>query len=199
MKLGMMQSLKQTVSVTVVIPCYNCASTLGRTLMSVIEQTVLPEKVILINDASIDATQEVIKLFQAQYGNDWLMLVELDQNHGPAYARNQGIKEAKSDYVAFLDADDSWHPRKLEIQYAWMRLHPEVALTGHRISHASDISAVELQPASVRAKKNIKVAGLVIQSIFNTNRDDKVRTPISIRVWTASCRRLLVVAQSLPE
>jgi glycosyltransferase involved in cell wall biosynthesis len=55
----------------------------------------------------------------------------MPENRGPAAARNEGWEAASQPYLAFLDADDAWHPRKLEIQYTWMQAHAEVALTGH--------------------------------------------------------------------
>ena len=56
---------------------------------------------------------------------------------GPAGARNAGWSVATQPYLAFLDADDAWHPRKLELQYQWMKAHPESVLTGHAILDAA--------------------------------------------------------------
>lgn len=137
------QRIKRTVSVTVIIPCFNCASTLGRTLESVLHQTVLPEQVILVDDGSNDATKEIIQGFQDIHSADWLKLVSLKQNYGPARARNEGIKEVITDYIAFLDADDSWLPKKLELQYLWMRSNSDVVLTGHKMVRADDNEPAE--------------------------------------------------------
>src|SRR5690606_29412442 len=62
---------------------------------------------------------------------DWIRVVPLELNGGAAAARNAGWNSATGKYVAFLDADDTWHPQKIEVQYKWMEAHPEVGLTGH--------------------------------------------------------------------
>lgn len=154
-------SSRGTISVSVVIPCYNCVQTLSRALNSVIEQTQLPEKIILVNDASTDTTKELITSYKEQYPAGWLELVDLKDNHGPAYARNQGMVMAKSDYIAFLDADDTWHPKKLETQYLWMQAHPEISLTGHRIMLANDLLTKNLQFGEVKALKISKWQALL--------------------------------------
>jgi glycosyltransferase involved in cell wall biosynthesis len=63
-----------------------------------------------------------------RYGSDWLKIISLKRNGGASIARNIGWEQSTHDYVAFLDADDAWHPRKIEIQYTWMQNHQEVAL-----------------------------------------------------------------------
>jgi len=117
--------------VSVVIPCYRCAQTIERAVESVALQTVQPAQVILVEDGSGDGTIEKLRNITQRFPADWVRIISLGQNAGPAVARNTGWDAATQPYVAFLDADDSWHPRKLEIQYSWMRDHPEAALTGH--------------------------------------------------------------------
>ena len=118
-------------SVSVIIPCYNSSKTIGRAIQSVIEQTLRPAEILLINDGSEDNTLEILLEFQNLYGSDWIKVILLEQNSGVSIARNTAWDLASQEYIAFLDADDSWHHRKLEIQYNWMSSHPEVALTGH--------------------------------------------------------------------
>jgi glycosyltransferase involved in cell wall biosynthesis len=118
-------------SVSVIIPCYNSSKTIGRAIQSVIEQTLRPAEILLVNDGSEDNTLEVLLEFQNLYGSDWIKVISLEQNSGVSIARNTAWDLASQEYIAFLDADDSWHHRKLEIQYNWMSSHPEVALTGH--------------------------------------------------------------------
>ena len=115
-----------TLPVSVVIPCYRCASTLGRAVDSVLRQTRPPAEIIVVDDASDDDTPQVIAQLPGGVGR-----IRLETNGGPGTARNAGWNAATQDYVAFLDADDAWHPRKLELQHAWMQAHPEVVLTGH--------------------------------------------------------------------
>lgn len=120
--------------VSVVIPCYRCSDTIRRAVASVIAQTRRPAEILLVDDCSPDQGKTVATLrsLQNEYGADCaIQVIELAANGGPGTARNVGWEKAGQPYVAFLDADDSWHPRKIEIQHEWMDAHPEVDLTGH--------------------------------------------------------------------
>lgn len=117
--------------VSVVIPCYRCSLTLARAIASVAAQTVRPAEVILVDDASGDGTRDVMQKLSQQFDSGWVKLVLLDKNVGAGSARNAGWALASQPYVAFLDADDAWHLRKIEIQYAFMQAHPDVVLSGH--------------------------------------------------------------------
>lgn len=118
--------------VSVVIPCYKCRDTIERAILSVIQQTLIPLQIILVEDVSDDGTFEFLQEMKVKYGS----LVEInvivsEKNQGAGSARNLGLKSAIGNYIAFLDADDSWHPFKIEIQYSWMVKHPYVEVTGH--------------------------------------------------------------------
>lgn len=117
--------------VSVIIPCYRCADTIFRAVDSIAAQTLRPAEVILVDDASNDGTLESLYQLQARYPKHWIQVIPLPNNVGPGTARNVGWEAATQSYIAFLDADDSWHSQKIEIQYRWMAKHPEVALTGH--------------------------------------------------------------------
>lgn len=125
-------------SVSVIIPTYNSQSTIFRALSSVLSQTLQPIEIIVIDDGSVDNTISLVKEFSHQLRPDFLKLVKLDSNHGPAYARNVGWDMASGEFLAFLDADDAWHPRKLEIQFNYMVNHTELALTTHRYVRLSE-------------------------------------------------------------
>ena len=85
-----------------------------------------------MDDASGDATLDRLRELQTRFGSDWIRIIVLDANCGPASARNAGWDVAKGILVAFLDADDAWHPQKIEIQSAVMQQHDKMALSGHR-------------------------------------------------------------------
>lgn len=119
-----------SIPVSVVIPCFRCSRTIERALNSVLQQTVLPIEIILVDDASNDGTREVLYNFQKCHRN-LVKIVSLERNAGAGAARNVGWAIASQPYVAFLDADDSWHPEKLMRQYAFMAAHPHIALSGH--------------------------------------------------------------------
>lgn len=122
--------MSKTAPVSVVVPCYRCAATITRAVSSVAAQTLRPAEMILVDDASGDATLQRLHALQAQHGS-WIRVVTLAANVGAASARNAGWSLATQPFIAFLDADDAWHPQKLEIQYGYMQKHPEIALSGH--------------------------------------------------------------------
>lgn len=126
-----MSASDEPIPVTVVIPCFRCKDTIFRAVESVARQSARPLEVILVDDHSDDATLQTLELIAGQHPKDWIRVVALKQNGGPGSARNAGWAAARGEYIAFLDADDAWHPEKLELQYRWMRAHPGVVLTGH--------------------------------------------------------------------
>lgn len=121
--------------VSVIIPCYRCSETIERAVESVIRQTLPPKEILLVEDCSDDEGATLASLYHLKQNFQdkiCIKIIQLKENSGPGGARNAGWDEAQQTYLAFLDADDSWHPRKLEIQYQWMKSHPGVALTGHQ-------------------------------------------------------------------
>jgi glycosyltransferase involved in cell wall biosynthesis len=148
--------------VSVVIPCYRCAATVGRAVRSALAQTLAPAEVILVDDASGDGTGGALAALRREHGA--VRVVELPENRGPASARNAGWESARGELVAFLDADDAWHAGKLEIQSRVMRAHPEFALTGHRHT----IGALPPQPAGSPRFTEIGLRALLFGRRFAT-------------------------------
>ncbi len=99
-------------AVSVVIPTYNRARFIARTLRSVLGQTVAPVDVTVVDDESTDDTEAVCAEFAPS------VRYVRQRNAGPSAARNRGIRESRGEWIAFLDSDDVWHPRKLEVQLA---------------------------------------------------------------------------------
>ena len=130
-------------SVSVVVPAYNAAATLPRALRSVFEQTCQPAEVIVVDDASSDQTWDMLQQVCAEHPDQPVRTLRLERNGGVASARNAGWAAASQEYIAFLDADDAWHPQKLELQHRWMLDHPRVVLCGHRceIAGSSELEA----------------------------------------------------------
>lgn len=87
-------------TVSVIIPAYNCASTIEKTINSVLEQDYDDIELIVVNDGSYDNTSEILSL----YGDRIKLITK--ENGGVASARNQGLLEAKGDFIMFLDSDD---------------------------------------------------------------------------------------------
>ncbi|MDZ7847551.1 MAG: glycosyltransferase family A protein [Owenweeksia sp.] len=98
---------------SIVIPVYNAAATLPETLASVAGQSFHGYEVILVDDGSDDDSAEIIKKWLAKHPDNTRVISQA--NAGLGAARNHGIAEAKNPWIAFLDADDLWHKKKLEI------------------------------------------------------------------------------------
>ncbi len=123
--------------ISVIIPCYCCSQVLPRAVNSVLRQSVLPAEIILVDDASPDhgETRRCIEDILCQYSASASIVriraLFLINNQGPGGARNAAWDIASERFIAFLDADDSWASRKIEIQYEWMLGHPEFILSSH--------------------------------------------------------------------
>lgn len=103
--------------VSVVIPVYNRARVLPRALDSVLAQTHQDFEILVVDDGSTDAVATVVD----GYRSARIRLIRLGGRFGAARARNVGIREARGEWVAFLDSDDEWLPPKLETQLARVR------------------------------------------------------------------------------
>lgn len=115
------------ISFTVVIPVYNGSATICRAVDSVLLQTWPPAQIVVADDASTDNT---VALLHSAYGNR-ITILRIPQNGGSAIARNRGIDIAKGTHIAFLDADDEWHPEKLATVAKALVIQPQANLLFH--------------------------------------------------------------------
>ena len=112
--------------VSVVVPAFNAAATLSSTLSSIANQTYRSLDIIVVDDGSTDGTAAIARHFCL---SEPRMRVITQPNGGVAAARNAGIRASKGEFVAFIDADDLWHPMKIEFQIkALLAEDPDVAL-----------------------------------------------------------------------
>jgi glycosyltransferase involved in cell wall biosynthesis len=110
--------------VSVVIPTHNTSHLLTEAIDSVLAQTLPASEIIVVDDGSQDDTQERL----APYRNRIQYLYQ--ENQGVSATRNYGIRTARGDLIAFLDADDVWHPRKIELQVKALTENPDLGLLG---------------------------------------------------------------------
>jgi glycosyltransferase involved in cell wall biosynthesis len=108
-------------TVSVVVPCYNRADLVGQTLRSLLNQTLPADEIIVVDDGSTDSTVDAVEseftAFSRQFSGKGKLpefKVIRQQNAGPGAARNLGAREARGEYLAFLDSDDLWFPWTLE-------------------------------------------------------------------------------------
>lgn len=129
--------------VSVVIPAYNAARTLKATVQSVFGQSLQDFEIVIVDDGSKDDTLEAAEAIAA---SDSRVKVAAQPNSGAAAARNAGIKAARGEYVAFLDADDLWLPQKLERQIAVLNSEKDAAAVQTGAYYVND----DLEILSVR-------------------------------------------------
>ena len=115
--------------ISVVIPTLNRINTLERALDSVINQTYKPAEIIVVDNGSNDGT---LKFLREQYPK----ITTLTENKvGVSSARNKGIKKSINQWIALLDSDDAWHPRKLEVQTSML----DSALKEYSLIHTDEV------------------------------------------------------------
>jgi glycosyltransferase involved in cell wall biosynthesis len=112
--------------VSVVIPTYNRAHLIGRTIASALAQTYGAIELVIVDDGSTDGTPELIS---RDWSGEGRVRYFRKTNGGPASARNAGFVEARGDYVALLDSDDTWEPWKLSLQIRCMERFPHLGMT----------------------------------------------------------------------
>ena len=115
--------------VSVVIPAYNAARFIERTLDTVRAQTFQGHETVVIDDGSTDGTSEVVRVYFTRHGMNGRLLRQ--DNRGMAAARNAGMRAAHGSYIALLDSDDLWYPEKLSVVMAEFDRHPGADLICH--------------------------------------------------------------------
>lgn len=107
---------------SIIIPTFNRLSFLKEAVESVLNQTYRDFELIIVDDGSTDGTKE----FAAGFGNSIRYIYQ--ENRGPSAARNLGIREAKGEFITFLDSDDLWLRQKLKTQIEFMKSHPDAVV-----------------------------------------------------------------------
>lgn len=132
--------------VSVIIPAYNCSSYITEAIDSVIGQSYKDFEIIITDDGSVDNTKEILRPYLDS------ITYTYQDNRGPAAARNAGILKSKGEYIAFLDADDLWRSKKLEIQVKYLEENPSVGLVcsdAERFDNSGVLSGTKLGKMTV--------------------------------------------------
>ncbi len=113
--------------ISVIIPVWNRADRVAEAAGSVLAQKGASFELILVDDASDDATPDVLAAFRERRP-DLVRVLQLPENRGVSAARNRGIRAAKGELIAFLDSDDLWLPGKLAVQARWFAENPDMLI-----------------------------------------------------------------------
>lgn len=112
--------------VSVVMPAYNAAGTIDSAIASVLRQSWRELELLVVDDASSDATGEIVRGWAAR--DPRVRFLPQSRNGGVSRSRNIGVEAARGEWIAFLDSDDLWRSDKLEKQLALTERHPEAGL-----------------------------------------------------------------------
>ncbi|WP_324252629.1 glycosyltransferase family 2 protein [Parenemella sanctibonifatiensis] len=177
-----------------VIPYYKASGTLLRALESVAAQQQLPAEVIIVDDCSGALEAERLDQIARSFTVVPVRVLHLAENGGPAVARNTGWDAAREKYVAFLDADDSWHQRKLEIQATAMERDPGLTMLATGVNALGDQEPGQSPPViAVSARQQLLRNRFVTSSVMiRTGTTDRFRSELRYsednELW---CRLLL--------
>lgn len=105
--------------ISIIMPAYNSAETIGESIRSVLSQTYVLWELIIINDASKDDTENIANAYA--FEDIRIKLLTNPINSGVSYSRKRGVDSTQGDWIAFLDSDDLWTPDKLEKQVELLR------------------------------------------------------------------------------
>lgn len=137
--------------ITCIVPVFNGECYIKEALDSILAQTYGPVEIITVDDGSTDKTAAVVATYGKQVRYIW------QQNAGPGAARNLGISLAQGEFIAFQDADDLWHPEKLEHQMARFKTRTELEMC---VTHIQNFWIPELQDEAQRFQNHRRAQAL---------------------------------------
>jgi glycosyltransferase involved in cell wall biosynthesis len=127
---GLLNRTNKSDTITLIIPCFKHAIYLKKCLESIINQTVMPNKIVIINDASPDHTSEIVTEFIHLYPHLDILYIVNEENQGQAACINRGVSETNTDLYMILNDDDYLLPSTIEIQLEIFRQNPFIHLCG---------------------------------------------------------------------
>lgn len=181
--------------VSIIMPSYNTGRFIKETIESVLSQTYSNWELIIVDDCSTDDTDEVVKPYLS---DERIKYLKNEKNSGAAVSRNYALREAKGRWIAFLDSDDLWSPKKLEIQIEFMEkngyhfsytgyaeIDEESKPLGRSVSGPKKISKTGMYnycwPGCLTVMYDAKVVGLVQIVDIKKNND--------YAMWLKVCRK----------
>ena len=142
--------------VSIIMPAFNAGKTIKKSIESVFNQSYKDWELIIVNDASTDNTQEIVESLIKKEKR--IHLIRPKKNIGCALARDKGIKASNGRWIAFLDADDLWLPKKLEAQIAFQKKNKAVLTYTQyrRINQFGRLGRIIRSPGQVTYKELLK-------------------------------------------
>lgn len=159
--------MSRTPLCSVVIPVYNAERFIDKTLQSVLNQTVKDIEIICVDDCSIDNSVQIIKKYQEL--DDRIVLLQNEKNSKVSQTRNNGVKVAKSEWIALLDSDDAWYPTFLEeVMKRQKETSGQLISTSCRFMDNDGIllNSVFIVPPEITYKQLLKQNKILCSSVF---------------------------------
>ena len=173
--------------ISVVIPAYRASATLEATIRSIVAQTYPPFEVIIVLDGP---DHECVRLFKNANFPAYVNLIELPHNVGVATARNNGIKVSQGDYIALCDADDVWHPQKLEVQLNYViNGYTLIGSQAHRFTNSKKLKFKKTNPTCCKSFQKVHRNHLRAFNPFYTSSLMFDRKLISEVQFDATCQQ----------
>lgn len=180
--------------VSVIMPSFNAERFIAESIDSVISQTVEDWELIVVDDASADATAAIVSAYRRR--DSRIRLIPQRTNQGAAGARNLGLDQARGELIAFIDSDDVWHPDKTAKQIAAMdRMHADLSYTGYeRLREGRPTGDFVAVPATLRYERLLRrcvigcSTGLVRRSTCGAVRMPPIRQRQDHGYWLALLR-----------
>lgn len=161
--------------VSVITPCYNGANYIAETIESVLSQTYQKWEMIIVDDGSTDASADIIKYFVQK---DSRIILVQQANAGSAAARNHGIRRAKGQYIALLDADDLWLPEFLEKQISFLKKKQAICVSCAygRINEKSEDILSPVKPKELITVKDMIVMNRIgcLSGLYDSSKYGKI-------------------------
>lgn len=145
----MFENSGESMSVSVIIPAWNCEKSIERCINSVLAQTHDKLQIIVSYDPSPDNTLSLLKNYSGK-----IEIIVNENKSNPAIARNIALNYAKGNYIAFLDSDDWWEPDKIKIQLEFMNSNPKIGLSyTQSYIHHNSLTAESIHSVGYNRKK----------------------------------------------
>lgn len=180
--------------ISIIIPSYNCASYIPKVIKSVLNQTFKDWELIIVDDGSPDDTEVVVNNF-IKDNPEKIFYKKIPHSGLPAVARNTGIRMAKGEYIAFLDADDAWYPEKLKKTLEVFKKNPDISLVGtgaHYMHNQSSypimletgqINFRDLLRGNILINSSVVIRRRTIDRVGFLNESDKLRGYEDYEYW----------------
>lgn len=166
--------------VSIITPSYKSEKFISQTIESVLIQTYENWEMIIVDDVSPDNSNDIIEKYIKK--DSRIKLIKLENNSGPAVARNRAIQEAKGRYIAFLDADDLWHPEKLQKQISFMNANNyELTYTNYETmnENGDKLNSLIISPNKLSYNQLLKSNKIgCLSAIYDTKRIGKIYMPL---------------------